>query len=198
MDNYNSINNLKDFKDKILIAEASEADIVKFIEFVSSTEMFNDTEKKLTIFEIWYLLTMTDHSALVNALLPTIPAKIIFTESNLIKEKENNNIAAAHECKNCDDMDDLAKRLIAKWSPFDAEHYPNLKRPEPGATGNVFFDDTDIIPGKIITANARIDHMGNILDFLSGPTEVITCNDYEEIYAGLVGQIFDVEGLNAK
>jgi hypothetical protein len=218
MDYFNSTTNLKEFKEKILTAEIIESDAVKFIEHISATPMPNDAEKKLAYFEIWYLLSLTNHSALVTALLPTVPAKIVFSAENTISAENitsqedvkeeiptpiNIESAAKIECKNCDAnetetcSEELAERLIAKWSPFDAKRYPELKRPEPGEFGNVFFDDNDIIPGKVITANVRIDHEGNIIEFLSGPTEVITCNDYEEIYAGLVGQIFDVEGLNA-
>lgn len=208
MDYFNSTANLKSFKEKILTAELLEADVVKFIEYISATPMPANAETKLAFFEIWYLLSLTDHSALVTALLPTIPAKIVFSEGSaadieMPAPADKSSMPPAPEYKNYN-MDEatpcsteLAQRLIEKWSPFDAKRYPNIKRPDAGDFGNVFFDDHDIIPGKIITANARIDHEGNILDFISGPTEVITCNDYEEIYAGLVGQIFDVENLNA-
>jgi hypothetical protein len=100
------------------------------------------------------------------------------------------------EC-NCEvdsdvDLNKLKAAIIKKWV-FSPTNFPDVKRPTMGELGNVQFIEEELIPGKKFSVNANIDWEGNIITFLSGPTEMLNYDSYQDIYAGLVGQLFDIE-----
>lgn len=211
---YNSITNLKELKVKILTLQATEQDIINFIQEMNSIENFDCPESNLQILEIYLILKdMDKFIPLVNLSLDMLPAKIILADitDNIVnsscEHKESKPCACdtiqisetcEKECEeiktNCcnDNMANLRERLIAKWNPLLAQD-PNVKRPAPGSMGNVYFVDNEIIPGKEYRSNVQIDHNANILYFISGPTEIVKEEDYEAIYSGLIGSLFDYQ-----
>ena len=52
---------------------------------------------------------------------------------------------------------------------------------------NLYFSDSEIIPGKEFQCLVLIDSEGNIIRFIRDPLEMLTNADYDEIYGGLVG-----------
>lgn len=196
---------LKLLKAKILSSKVTEQDIVDFVSAVQSINNFDSIELKLLTLEIYILLKRIDNFIpLIDLTLDSLPAKIILaTESNTENTQElpQEEISCAPveiptettSCRQSDNMSDLEKELIAKWSPFKREDYPGLLFPEEGQIGNIQFDDHEIREGKVYHADVAVDHEGNILYFKSGPTEMMEAKDYEEIYAGLVGQLFDFQ-----
>lgn len=69
------------------------------------------------------------------------------------------------------------------------EKVGNMIFPEPGEIGNVIMEDDYYAPGVTLIANLEIDHDGNVLGFCEDPYEKINPNEYEDIYAGLLGQV---------
>jgi hypothetical protein len=130
----------------------------------------------------------------------TVPAKTMDVKEE--KKPMTTPVAATAKC--CDepeckcgtdsdvDINKLKAAIIKKWV-FSPSEFPDVKRPPMGELGNVQFIEEDLIPGKRFSVNANIDWEGNIITFLSGPTEMLNYDSYQDIYAGLVGQLFDIE-----
>lgn len=154
----------------------------------------------LLVFEIFYSLkTIDSFIPLIQISLDAIPAKIILNTDYDINNTENKELESiSQELKfsnsNKDiDMEELKKALIKKYSPFKKEDHPEIKYPKPGEQNNLYFYDSEIIPGKEFQCLVLIDSEGNIIRFVRDPLEMLTDADYDEIYGGLVGQLFDFQ-----
>lgn len=217
MEYYRSIANLQELKMKLLTMKVQEADIVEFIQDMNKQTTFDDAISNLLIFEIHYLLTVSDMNfiPMIKMSLNALPYRIIDTE-NITTDQVSTVKAEASEVKKvpvtpvaepvkcCDepecqcgadgevDINKLKAAIIKKWV-FSPSAFPEVKRPAMGELGNVQFIEEELIPGKRFSINANIDYEGNIISFLSGPTEMLNYNSYQDIYAGLVGQLFDIE-----
>lgn len=187
---------LKMLKTKILASNITENDIIDFVSTVQQIQTFETSEIKLLTLEIYILLKhINNFIPLIDLTLNTIPAKIIL-DSNENKKEDNCDIeksCCAPIATEQNNLSQLEKELIAKWSPFKKEENPDLKLPAKGELGNVQIEDREIREGKIYYADVMVDHEGNIVFFKSGPTEIMEAKDYETIYAGLVGQLFDFQ-----
>lgn len=197
---YNSENNLRELKNKILASKVSDTEILEFIQDINNTTNFNNVSCNLLVLEIYILLKrIGNFIPMIDISLERIPAAIIFSDS----KETAVQATAAKPVTRCDcnkpkcdadiDDDELKLKIINVWSPFKKDADDGLKFPAPGETGNVFFTDEGTIPGKKYHCEVQIDSEGNILKFLSGPTEILSAENYEEIYAGLVGQLFDFQ-----
>lgn len=191
MEYYNQIDNLKKLKEKILTKTVAEIELLDFLKDFNKQQVLNNLESNLLSFEIYYLAKLIKTlSPLLLINLDVIPVRLISAEQkgcnlNIIKETKEIN-------KN-DSLADLKEKIIQKWSPFKKEDNPGLIYPAPGADGNVRFNENDLVPGESYFCDVKIDSEGNILDFISGPTKIIQAESYEEIYNGLVGQLFDFQ-----
>ena len=216
MEYYRSINNLQQLKVKLLTMTVQEAEIVEFIRDMNKQTAFDDVHSNLLVFEIYYLLTVSDMNfiPLIKMSLDALPYRIIAEtsdEGEIVIPKETHNVkeveatpAAKPTVKCCDepecscgtdsdvDLNKLKAAIIKKWV-FSPTNFPDVKRPAMGELGNVQFVEEELIPGKKFSVNANIDWEGNIITFLSGPTEMLNYDSYQDIYAGLVGQLFDIE-----
>lgn len=192
MDYYNSLNNLKELKYKIFTSKYSISEIYRFLQDFTKQEKLPYVENNLLVFEIFYLLTLIkDLPPLIKANLNIIPIKIlaISNDNNLSFDKGNNK--SLIDNNNC--LTDLQQKMIKKWSPFAKKDNPTLQYPEPGEYGNVFFTDTETVPGHTYKSNVQIDSEGNIISFLQGPVELTSAENYEEIYTELANQLFDFQ-----
>lgn len=212
MEYYRSINNLQQLKVKLLTMTVQEAEIVEFIQDMNKQTAFDDVQSNLLVFEIYYLLTVSDMNfiPLIKMSLDALPYRIITETTNeekiVVPEKADDikeaEVIPAVKC--CDepeckcgtdsdvDLNKLKAAIIKKWI-FSPTNFPDVKRPAMGELGNVQFVEEELIPGKKFSVNANIDWEGNIITFLSGPTEMLNYDSYQDIYAGLVGQLFDIE-----
>lgn len=197
MEYYRSIANLKTLKKNILISAATEAEIIEFIKDLNTTPVFNLIENNLLVFEIYYLLKQTYQSTPFVALsLDTIPTKIIFADHDFPSDEvaiAPQACDASKEEESCDNNPTIEQLIIAKWSPFRKENNPNLRYPAPGQLGDVQFTADNIMPDKQYHCEVIIDSEGNIINFSRPPFELITCENYEQIYAGLVGQLLEYQ-----
>lgn len=218
MEYYRSIDNLQQLKEKLLSMTVKETEVVEFIQDMNKQTTFDDITSNLLVFEIYYLLTVSDMNfiPMIKMSLNALPYRIIVSTEDLINNElpVATNITKAKElpiptpavesAKCCDepecncetdsevDINKLKAAIIKKWV-FSAAKFPDVKRPSMGELGNVQFIEEDLIPGKRFSVNANIDYEGNIISFLSGPTEMLNYSSYQDIYAGLVGQLFDIE-----
>lgn len=192
---YNSENNLRELKKKILTSKVSDTEILDFIQDINNTMTFDNISCNLLILEIYILLKrIGNFIPMIDISLDRIPAAIILRSGKTatVEEPKRCDCAAAKDNMEIDD-DELKLKIINIWSPFKKHADDGLKFPNPGETGNVFFTDENAVPGKKYHCEVQIDSEGNILKFLSGPTEILSAENYEEIYAGLVGQLFDFQ-----
>lgn len=219
MEYYRSINNLQQLKVKLLTMTVQETEIVEFIQDMNKQTVFDDVNSNLLIFEIYYLLTVSDMNfiPMIKMSLNALPYRIIADTENFDNNTSTAEVkevrkaipdpvmtAIADSIKCCNepeckcgndsevDINKLKASIIKKWV-FSPTAFPDVKRPPMGELGNVQFIEEDLIPGKRFSVNANIDYEGNIISFLSGPTEMLNYNSYQDIYAGLVGQLFDIE-----
>jgi hypothetical protein len=212
MEYYRSINNLQQLKVKLLTMTVQEAEIVEFIQDMNKQTAFDDVNSNLLVFEIYYLLTVSDMNfiPLIKMSLDALPYRIITETTNeediVVPEKADDvkEVEVIPAVKCCDepeckcgadsdvDLNKLKAAIIKKWV-FSPTNFPDVKRPSMGELGNVQFVEEELIPGKKFSVNANIDWEGNIITFLSGPTEMLNYDSYQDIYAGLVGQLFDIE-----
>lgn len=219
MEYYRSIANLQQLKVKLLTMTVQESEIVEFIQDINKQTTFDNTASNLLIFEIYYLLTVSDMNLipLIKMSLNAIPYRIIANSEALNEDEapvkvseskvEKTPTIAKEPAKCCDepectcgadsevDINKLKAAMIKKWV-FSPSAFPDVKRPPMGELGNVQFIEEELVPGKKFSVNANIDHEGNIISFLSGPTEMLNYDSYQDIYAGLVGQLFDIEDAN--
>lgn len=214
MEYYRSISNLQELKIKILTMKVQETDIVEFIQDINKQTTFDDVNSNLLLFEIYYLLTVSDMNfiPMIKMSLNALPYRIITNNEDLNENKVSSKVSISEvnekvptiATKCCDepkcncgtdsdvDLNKLKAAIIKKWV-FSPSAFPDVKRPAMGELGNVQFIEEDLIPGKRFSVNANIDYEGNIISFLSGPTEMLNYDSYQDIYAGLVGQLFDIE-----
>ena len=206
MEYYRSITNLQELKMKLLTMKVQETDIVEFIQDMNKQDTFDDVTSNLLIFEIHYLLTVSDMNfiPMIKMSLNALPYRIINTENVATDKVSTPIIPVAEPAKCCNepeckcgndsevDINKLKAAIVKKWV-FSPAQFPDVKRPAMGELGNVQFMEVELIHGKKFSVNANIDYEGNIISFLSGPTEMLNYNSYQDIYAGLVGQLFDIE-----
>lgn len=198
MEFYNSTTNLKELLKKILTSEASSLDIINFIQDINQQATFNSIESNLLVLEIYIVLTKSEYVniPLINLSLETIPAKIIFSNSmeNMATPKLSTAVPQNNNCCDQEQMSlkDKYNSLKEKWK-FPPDQFPGLKYPPAGDTGNMFFVDDTVIPGKSFRCEAIIDHEGNIVCFPRDPVEILSEDSFDEIYAGLAKELFDFQ-----
>ena len=194
MEYYHSINNLNQLKNKILAASVNADEIIAFIKEINELTVLDRVENNLLVFEIYYLLKkIGGFIPLVDLSLDAVPAKIILT--NVTDEKSfiaNNKDNEEHTC-DCPQTDDISSAIIAKYSPFSPHLNPYLIYPEPGKVGNMQFVAEGITGDSRFQCDVNIDHEGHIVGFNKPPFELTRCTDYEQIYAGLVGQLLEYQ-----
>ena len=204
MEFYNSTTNLKDLLGKTLTAKATDSEILAFIQYAGIDAVYGDNfEHDLLILEIYTVLKNfnTNFIPLIDFSLNAIPEKIILTNSAVKKENKSSDLAETQNvhCDNKvnesedDEYEALKAAFIKHYSPFRKEDNPELIYPNPGDIGNVIIEDTSLSPGRVFIADVKIDSEGNILGFLKEPTELIQNTDYDSIYSGLIGQLFQFQ-----
>lgn len=203
MENNNSRDYLKNLLNKILINNFTEQEIIDFINQVLNKNFSNDDY--LIIIEIIYLLKFQSLNLipLISLNLDYIIQKIIFNnidndvyqkdKENIIKKESKNENSVNWDINTPEGFIKFREYQKKKFSPFKKEKNPNLKYPEPGHQVNMYFIDNTSIPNKKFRSEVLIDSDGNITDFLNGPNEICDATNYNEIYKGLVGQLFDYQ-----
>ena len=201
---------LKDLLNKILTTKVSEQDVIDFIKYITNKETFNNVEENLLILEIYIVLKHNNNFIpLVDFTLNSIPEKIIlnslstFEKGKKIDKKENLNSSIN---KQEDDfpienprfktLKEFRDATIECYSPFKKELNPDLTYPAPGEICNLYIEDNILVPGKTYLSEVLIDHVGNIVSFIKGPTEIMENDDYKEIYQGLIGELFKFQEVN--
>lgn len=91
------------------------------------------------------------------------------------------------------DLDDheAVKAYFLKKNTFLANPEGNFNYPSPGNTTVITSGDNMTIPGIRYMINYVIDHEGNIVDIKGYPERVLERTNYEDIYQGLIGKLFD-------
>lgn len=189
---------LKELLNKVLVNDFTEQEIINFIAQIAEQKNI-DNENNLIIIEIIYLLKLQSQN-----LIPLISLNLDNIVQRIIINNANNNIPDKQPTKkndepkdwninNIEDFNKFREYQKKKYSPFSKEENPTLKFPKPGETIDMQFIDDTSIPGRKFRSNVLIDYDGNIIEYLSGPTEICEAIDYSEIYKGLIGQIFDYQ-----
>lgn len=201
MEFYNSTTNLKDLLNKILTTKVTEVEILDFSKYITTNAAFGvNYEHDLLVLEIYTVLKRINNLIpLIEISLEAIPEKIIFSQkqsspTETLKKEEPIQSDTSSCDQNCElDMKMIKKKFIERYSPFKQEDNPGLVYPAPGQMGNVIVEDRDILPGKMLLADVSIDSDGNILGFIKEPREVIKNTDFDSIYSGLIGQLFEFQ-----
>lgn len=191
----NSTIYLKDLLKNILTTKASDQEILQFIQFCSTDYDFSDIEKNLLILEIYIVLKRTNNFIpLIDFSLDALPEKIILKSGIVSNKKENvENVPKCdipYTSNTTQDLERFRQTVIDHYSPFLPSKNPGIVYPAAGEIGNLFIEDRELVPGKHFSSEVLIDHDGNIVSFIKGPTEIIDTEDYDQIYQGLVGQLF--------
>lgn len=195
MEYSNRLDNLKDLLKKLLSNKATDNDIIAFCQDINSCDNTDDMACGYYILSIYIILSEYNindlpslNLPLVKYILSSIPAKVILGKEP--KQKSSNiNEKVILDC----DIEDLKQKLIKKWSPFRPEDNPTVKYPPKGEITNLYFKDYDLIPGKTFQCEVFIDSEGNIIRFKGDPIEMLTADNYEEIYSGLVGKLLEYQ-----
>lgn len=208
MDDYSSTNNLKTLLNNILTTKVNNKEILDFINFCFSKKVFDNQEQELLILEIYITLKKINaFIPLIDYSLDAIPEKIILKDfycgkslcDPQIEAKEKFSTGAVEiNPKSTDSnaspqLEDIKKKIIEFYSPFSKTNNPNLVMPAPGELGSVIINNIKVVPDKIYSTEVLIDHEGNIVEFMHDPVERLDNDDYNEIYKGLVGQLFQFQ-----
>lgn len=91
------------------------------------------------------------------------------------------------------DLDDneAVKAYFLMKNKFLANPEGAFTYPNEGETAIITSGDNMTIPGVRFMINYVIDHLGNVVDIKGYPERVLERTDYEDIYKGLVGKLFD-------
>lgn len=196
MENNNTKLYLKKLLDKILVNDFTQQEIINFIAQITEQKDI-DNENNLIIIEIIYLLKLQSQNLipLIVLNLDNIVQRIIINNKIIDNKQsiEKNNEPKDWDINSADGFNKFREYQKKKYSPFSKEENPTLKFPKPGEKIDMQFIDDTSIPGRKFRSNVLIDHDGNIVEYLSGPTEICEAIDYNEIYSGLIGQIFDYQ-----
>ena len=197
MEKYLSINNLQQLKSDLLTLKATNTDVSNFVHTMDSVTDFSNSEFRAIVLEICYLLQLLNTDIpLIKLTLQTLPARIILRPD----QSENTDAAPVNFTTNtCDEVcemhnefTELQQHIVDKYSPFTKDGH--LRFPGEGEFGNVQFVAIGVDgSGKEYSCDVQIDHEGNILRFLRGPIEMIADQNYESIYAGLVGKLLEYQ-----
>lgn len=193
MEKYLTIDNLQQLKSDLLTLKATNSDISDFLRAMEDVVDFSDDEFRATVLEICYLLQLTNTDIpLLKLTLQALLARIILRSTELDLEESTNDNAVIQKCETKSEVANLKQLIINKYSPFSRDG--RLIFPDEGDFGNVQFVATEIdSTGKEYKCDVQIDHNGNILKFLQGPIEMIVNQDYESIYAGLIGKLLEYQ-----
>lgn len=190
----NRLDNLKDLLKKLLSNKATDNDIIIFCQDMNTCDSIDDIAYGYYILSIYIILSKYNvndlpslNLPLVKYILDSIPAKVIFGKEPTQKSSKEEKISEDY------DIEDLKQKLIKKWSPFRPENNPSIKYPSKGEITNLYFKDYDLIPGKTFQCEVFIDSEGNIIRFKGDPIEMLTADNYEEIYSGLVGKLLEYQ-----
>jgi hypothetical protein len=200
---------------QVLSTQVTNKEILDFIRYCADEYDYSDIEKNLLILEIYIVLKRTGNFIpVIDISLDAIPEKIILKgnktaedtfvaqdtclESRCEKKQNDTFIGTPktegpYSVNTPEELERFRQATIDFYSPFSADKYPDVYRPEVGGITNLHIEDRSLVPGKHFTSEVLIDHEGNVTKFIKGPIEIIESDNYEEIYQGLIGQLFNYQ-----
>lgn len=179
------INIEKLFK-QIIVNSASEQDIFNFLNNLNS--IYNK-DNALLIFKILYLLKLNKN------LSPLLILSVDSCFNNLFFEENQNQKIEVKKQYSIDLTKSLREQFnnIKDYRSFPPSENPDLKYPKKGDNLILYYTEEDLIPNKKFKCTVLIDSDGNIVEFVNDPIEIYDEIDYETIYAGLAGKLFELD-----
>ena len=190
---------LKDFAIKALQKSLSYEEIVYLIDRLSDMTNFNNDNNA---FYAYFIITtlQKDYNE-----IPLVKLSLQAIESTIVLSMLEQKTSSLHNIKpekkievkdipEGEPEENLEKYFLEKFDKgFPRAENPGLVYPEPGATSNVIVPRALGPDGKTYNLNFLIDSEGKVLRHVDPPQPVRDAEDYEEIYASLVGTMLEYQ-----
>lgn len=168
---------------------------MQFLTYLYNKENFDDVHEDLL--SLIALSSFNSANKMQEMIKNTIILNMI--SEYVIKEDEykTSDECECNECHKSTDEDEIDiksyfENKITHFNPEDEIDYP----PE-GQTQIIHYRDNISFPGKTYSMDFLIDHSGRVLKMIGMPIQINTEKpNFNEIYAGLVGDILEHQQIN--
>lgn len=205
MDSTYSASYLRQILNYILVNCYKESDLLDFLKALINQKEYNNDECNYIIMVIISLLEKTKKAPVIDLFINELKLKLIFhcyddipTENNCECPCEDNKI----ETKELSDEDYKNPEVMAihfwnyyKDHPFKPTQYDSYKLPAEGEILDLGVRNNTLYPQKEYFMRFKINHKGEILDWVQKPQLRRSYDDFNAIYQGLLGEIMEYQKL---
>lgn len=185
----------------ILVNCYKESDLLDFLKALINHKEYNDGECNYIIMVIISLLEKTQNAPVVDLFVQELKLKLVFHCYDDVPDEEECECSCEKTVELSDeDYKNPEVMAIHFWNhyknnPFKPASYDSYKLPAEGEVLDLGVRNNTLYPQKEYFMRFKVNHKGEILDWVQKPQLRRSYDDFNAIYQGLLGEIMEYQKL---
>lgn len=209
MDTKITTSNLKALLNKIFVNDYEEIELISIFKEIIDKDLIENMENNFILMIMISLLKQSNQaSPLLKTFVQQLELELIFSCYMNSNSAQTNKLNHCEQEKDCSEIKQrfsstLSAQEIEKafWDKYKEKRFipdenSSYKLPEEGKTIALRVRDNQVIPGTFYVMRFKVNHNGEVLDWVEKPYTISKPKDFEEVYTGILSQIMEYQKLD--